>query len=213
MSKASKRSREEKAPKKSNDRAEKKEKKKKAAETVERRKDGTLIFEDFPDFRPNLTPHQVFEKGGFGGGYWRPIKSGVTNERYKDQHLEFGDYFADIPTRLLTEPDYDVSRNYYGVKSGQGLDAWESSNWIKEQDPYGWMQWYCRFCILGRRSDDDARQVQRWLNFTGPKGRFKRNLVNKIKNANAAYDDKKISPVIRQGLLHWAHEVTPKDIK
>jgi hypothetical protein len=34
---------------------------------------------------------------------------------------------------------------------------------------------------LGRRTEDDERQIQRWKNFTGPKGRFKLNLINKVK--------------------------------
>ena len=56
----------------------------------------------------------------------------------------------------------------------------ESNGWIVEQDPYGWFQWYCRF-YRGRRSEDDQRQIDRWKNLTGPKGRFRRRIVNMIK--------------------------------
>ena len=34
----------------------------------------------------------------------------------------------------------------------------------------GWFMWYCRF-YLGRRSRDDDRQIGRWKNCTGPKGK------------------------------------------
>ena len=34
---------------------------------------------------------------------------------------------------------------------------------------YGWFQWYCRF-FQGRRSEDDERQIQRWLKICGPTG-------------------------------------------
>ena len=34
---------------------------------------------------------------------------------------------------------------------------------------YGWFQWYCRF-FQGRRSEDDVRQIQRWLKICGPTG-------------------------------------------
>jgi hypothetical protein len=37
---------------------------------------------------------------------------------------------------------------------------------------YGWFQWYCRF-FEGRRTDDDARQIKRWLKVCGPSGGVK----------------------------------------
>ena len=36
---------------------------------------GKIFFEDHPEFRPNLSPRQIFKLGSFGGTYWRPIKS------------------------------------------------------------------------------------------------------------------------------------------
>ena len=56
---------------------------------------------------------------------------------------------------------------------------WRKKKWIKDQDPYGWVQWYCRF-YKGRRTPDDERQIQRWKNLAGPKGRFMRFLVTQI---------------------------------
>ena len=81
--------------------------------------------------------------------------------------------------------------------------------WIKSQDPFGWFQWYCRF-YLGRRTKDDLRQIGRWKSFDG---RFKKNLINRIKKANTKYSDYTISPAIRQSLLHWGIEVTERDVK
>ena len=94
--------------------------------------------------------------------------------------------------------------------AGSSLLEWEQKDWIVEQDPYGWVQWYCRF-YAGRRSPDDKRQIKRWLNYTGPNGRFKKQLINKLKAAKAKYDDPTISPVIRQGLLQWAYTLVSSD--
>ena len=36
------------------------------------------------DFRPNITPIQVFKKGAFGGTYFRDIYSSITDKWYKN---------------------------------------------------------------------------------------------------------------------------------
>jgi hypothetical protein len=169
----------------------------------------TVIFPDHPEFTPNLTPQQIFELGSFGGTYWRPIFSGVNSREYKRQHKEFH-YLDNIPEDMLSNPVCDPGRNKYGVSSGTSLAYWESKGWIQSQDPYGWVQWYCRF-YAGRRSPDDERQIARWRDFAGPKGRFRVRLINLCKDKRKSYDDAKVSPVIRQGLQHWAYILTRKD--
>lgn len=55
----------------------------------------------------------------------------------------------------------------------------------------------------------------------GPKGRWKRNLINKIKaraaeshnSLHAALRDFSISPKVRQLLQHWAYAVTLEDLE
>jgi hypothetical protein len=46
------------------------------------------------------------------------------------------------------------------------------------------------------------------MNSAGPKGRFRSQLCNKILGAGTNHNDKSISPVIRQTLLHWGLEIT-----
>lgn len=175
--------------------------------TVQRHKVGApLVFDDHPEFRPNLTPCEIFQLGSFGGTYWRPIHSAITNRNYKNQHKEFSD-LQTIDENLLTRPIEDVSLNRYKVHSGSTLLYWEEHGWIKKQDPYGWVQWYCRF-YSGRRSKDDDRQIKRWLAFAGPSGRFRLALRNKIKKKKTSVNDYTVSPAIRQGLQHWAYILT-----
>jgi len=173
--------------------------------TPKRNTNGELIFENFPNFKPNLTPKEVFEMGSFGGTYFRPIYSSVIKKQLKDQHLEFKKWFTklDIDT-YVTNNTCNVSINKYNVKAGTSLDDWEKSNWITKYDPYGWFQWYCRF-YMGRRCDDDERQVKRWIKYASEKsGRWRIRLINLCNNDTSNYNNFEISPVIRQGLQQWA---------
>merc|ERR1712168_1172611 len=174
--------------------------------------DGVLLFSDAKEFRPNLTPKEVLQAGSFGGTYFRPIKSSVTGLKYNKMWNELPQNWLeglDIK-KMISSTNYDEKINTYKVKCGGDLEMWESSGWIKEIDPYGWFMWYCRF-YLGRRSEDDERQIGRWKNCTGPKGRWKNNLIGKIARAGVAFDNPGISPVIRQTLQHWAYRLNEKD--
>mgnify|MGYP001173530612 FL=1 len=179
---------------------------------MERDSRGTLVFNDHPDFSPNLTPWEIFSNGSFGGTYWRPIFSSVIGEELKNQHLEFADWWEGIPPDMLTSSKYLKKINSYGVSCGTSLEMWESKGWIDPQDPYGWIQWYCRF-FKGRRSPDDDRQIRRWNSFAGPKGRFRNQLINRIIAKNTTHDDFRVSPAIRQSLQHWAYRLTSHDFE
>jgi hypothetical protein len=164
------------------------------------------------DFRPNRTPEEVLRAGSFGGTYFRPITSAVTNVKYTSSAVLKDtvqpEWIKGLDAKsTLTSMTYQNSVNNFRVKCGGSLGMWESSGWIADSDPYGWFQWYCRF-YSGRRCSDDARQIGRWCKSAGLKGRFRSQLCNKIIAAGAAAGDVKISPVIRQTLLHWGLEIT-----
>merc|ERR1719506_1805871 len=164
------------------------------------------------DFHPNRTPEEVLRAGAFGGTYFRPIVSAVTNVRYKAKDVlrntvDPGWIEGLSVGQMITSATYQPSVNKYGVKCGGSLGMWESSGWISDADPYGWFQWYCRF-YRGRRCSDDARQISRWLKSAGPKGRFRSQLCNKILAAGKGAGDASVSPVVRQTLLHWGLEIT-----
>lgn len=184
------------------------------------RLNGTFSEELLKRFTPNLTPEEILRMGSFGGTYFRPIYSSVVKKNLKDQHLEYEKHgwFKNLDVKEYVTrswDDYNIKVNKYGVKAGSTLEAWESSGWITEYDPYGWFQWYCRF-YCGRRCADDERQINRWIKYASEKGgRWRRRLIglcNK-KDGVDSVDDITISPVIRQGLQHWAFILKPHHFK
>jgi len=175
-------------------------------------KQGQIVFAGYPEFRPNKTPKEVFKLGAFGGTYYRPISSKVTKKKYSNQDKEYPkSWFTGIDQDMyVTSSICRPKINRYKVKSGSSLIYWEKKGWIKAQDPYGWFQWYCRF-YQGRRSDDDERQIKRWLGIAGDKSRFRNRLIKMCDQKNKSYNDETVSPVIRQLLLQWGYELTLKD--
>ena len=57
------------------------------------------------------------------------------------------------------------------------------------KDPYGWFQ-YCFRYWLGRRSQDDERQINRWKKIVST---FRSKLVKMIKDAGIKFDDYSVS--------------------
>jgi len=174
---------------------------------------------NYPEFCPNLTPSQIFEKGAFHdqGGYFRDIVSiskDGSYKRYKTRYeiyIEKGRCLENIDIGLLVSQKKDKNKNLYRVKSGTSLEYWLEKNWISPIHPYGWLEWYCDY-YDGKRSSDDERQINRWIRFAGKKkGRWRKTLINRIINSGKKHDDITISPAIRQSLLHWAYELTEED--
>lgn len=133
-------------------------------------------------FKPELTPKQMLSLGVFGGKY-------IT-----DCRKEFpSDWYANAKLSLVK---HDASLNYFGVNASQSLSVWRKNGWIHSDDPRGWFQWYCRY-FMGRRHEDDERQIRRWL-------AIKRH-VSQIKN-NCMPHDETCRRKQRQALLHWAYD-------
>ena len=111
-------------------------------------------------FGVNKSPIDVISEGAFGGTYFRDIYSSVNGKWYRNSWKEF-EFLSSMDKKLHASSYYDVKVNKYGVKVGTSLRFWESKGWINDIDPYGWFQWYCRYW-LGRRSSDNERQIKRW---------------------------------------------------
>ena len=105
------------------------------------------------NFCPNITPIEIIKEGTFGGTYFRDIFSGINEKWYKNSWKEFVQ-LKNIDAKFYGSEYYDVSVDKYSVKCGISLRLWENKGQINKIDPYGWFQWYFRYC-LGRRSKDD----------------------------------------------------------
>ncbi|KAF3925257.1 hypothetical protein ABW20_dc0105804 [Dactylellina cionopaga] len=179
-----------------------------------RTSDGTIHFADHPTFLPNKTPEEIIREGCFGGTYFRPLYSKKLNLTIVN------DYQDDIPAswlasldidKFLTSSTYNASINKYGVSCGQSIEEWEANGWINHEfDVRGWFQWYLRF-YLGRRCEDDERQIGRWSKCCGQRGRWRRALLKKYVNMGVREvfadegeeEGKEVSPVIHQTCHHW----------
>jgi hypothetical protein len=135
-----------------------------------------------PNFRPELTPKEMLELGVFGGKYMTDCK---------DEFPE--SWFVNAK---LNSRKHDPGLNFFGVNASQPLSVWRKKGWIHTDDPRGWFQWYCRY-FMGRRHEDDARQIKRWK-------AIKRHIVQ-IKN-NCLPLDLDCRRRQRQAVLHWAYD-------
>ncbi|KAF3932696.1 hypothetical protein ABW19_dt0203448 [Dactylella cylindrospora] len=183
-----------------------------------RDEEGTLHFQDYPDFLPNKTPEEIIREGCFGGSYFRPLYSKKLNLTIENDYQELPDSWLvnlDV-AKYLTSPAYQSSINKYGVACGQSIEEWEANGWINhEYDVRGWFQWYIKF-YQGRRCEDDERQVGRWKRCCGEKGRWRRTLLKKyvtlgvrevFNDAEEEEGGGEVSPVVHQTCHHWAWEV------
>jgi hypothetical protein len=135
-----------------------------------------------PDFTPQLTPPQMLQLGVFGGKY------------LSDCRREFPPTW--FTRAQLCAERHEPQLNFFGVNASQPLAEWRRKGWLHEQDPRGWFQWYCRY-YLGRRSDDDERQIKRW--------RAVRRHIAQLQT-HCIRGDWLCRPRQRQALLHWAYD-------
>jgi len=141
------------------------------------------VGENFhPDFKPELSPKDMLAMGVFGGVYMR------------DCMEEFpADWFIKAK---FAKGKRDYNLNYFKVSASMPLSHWIKKGWIYEEDPRGWFQWYCRY-YMGRRITDDERQIKRWKAMKRHIGQIKKNCLP---------GDMDCRRKQRQALLHWAYD-------
>jgi hypothetical protein len=134
------------------------------------------------EFNPDLTPKQLLKMGIFGGKYMTDCKSEFPSDWFKDAKLS---------------PNFHNSNlNFFGINASKPLSYWQAKGWIHPQDPRGWFQWYCRY-FMGRRTEDDSRQIKRWK-------MMKRHIAQVKKNCPEGFLECRKKQ--RQALLHWAYD-------
>ena len=136
------------------------------------------------EFQPYFTPKEMLEMGVFEGKYLNSTRHEFPSDWFENAIL------SDVPNPML---------NFFKVKSRSPLSEWNRNGWIHPQDPLGWFQWYCRYTI-GRRTDDDERQIKRWRSFGARHGAQVRMYGE---------GDIKKRPRQRQALLQWSHNPFP----
>lgn len=135
------------------------------------------------DFSPELTPKELLKIGVFGGKYMTDCQDEFPS-----------DWFIDAK---LSPNKKDISLNYFSVDASQPLDEWNRKGWIYPDDPRGWFQWYCRYFMGRRITEEDDRQIKRWRAFTRHMGAIKKNCES---------FDHSCRKKQRQALLHWAYD-------
>lgn len=134
------------------------------------------------NFKPELTPKEMLEFGVFGGKYMTDCIKEFPSAWFKKAKL--------------CHEKHDATLNFFNVNASQPLSIWRKKGWIHPDDPRGWFQWYCRY-FIGRRHEDDQRQIKRWR-------AIKRHIVQ-IKN-NCLPKDWNCRRRQRQAVLHWAYD-------
>lgn len=136
-------------------------------------------------FRPELSPKQMLAMGVFGGRYMRDSRNEFPKEWFRKAKLH--------PEGV---PGHSTNLNYFKIDASQPLWVWQQKGWIHPDDPRGWFQWYCRY-YMGRRHSDDLRQIKRWHAMRRHIGQIKKYCAPK---------DLQCRRKQRQALLHWAYD-------
>ena len=136
-----------------------------------------------PRFAPELTPKEMLKLGVFCGKYLTDTRGEFPEEWFTNAKL--------APSKR------DCSLNFFGVDASQPLSVWREKGWIHPDDPRGWFQWYCRYFMGRRISEEDRRQIKRW--------KAMRRHIRQVE-INCEKGDLGCRKRQRQGLLHRAYD-------
>lgn len=135
-----------------------------------------------PIFHPEVTPKEMLEMGVFWGKYMTDCRDEFPSDRF---------------THAKLSPDKrDPKLNFFKVNASLSLHEREEKWRIHPDDPRGRFQRYCRY-YMGRRGEDDERQIKRRKAMT--------RHTKAIKN-NCYPLDRECRKRQRQAVLHRAYD-------
>lgn len=174
----------------------------------------TLVFQDYPEFKPDFTPIQMAWLGVFKGSYFNSKLHGLEKQFENNlesichlvdmtfftdiNHSKLDIYFSHFQSKLFANKS-EININLFKVDCGSDYYQWLSKGWIFNIDPFGWWNWYINF-YYGRRHSCDKTQIKRWSSF---KARHSGMLLARCKP-----DEINKCLKTRQNLLHWAIDST-----
>ena len=136
------------------------------------------------DFQPQLTPKQMLNLWVFGWKYLNDCKA---------------EFPADWRENAKLAPDQkDPKLNFFKIDASMSLSHRQEKWWIYHEDPRWRFQWYCRY-YMWRRCSDDQRQIKR-------RKAYKRHRSAVVQNCQPM--DRDCRKKQRQSLLHWAYDNT-----
>ncbi|SER45624.1 hypothetical protein SAMN05421690_10287 [Nitrosomonas sp. Nm51] len=134
------------------------------------------------EFRPDLAPRQMLQMGVFGGKYMTDCVDEFPADWFDNARLCHERHVPEL--------------NFFGVNASQSLAVWREKGWIHADDPRGWFQWYCRY-YMGRRCSDDMRQIKRWKAMKRHAAQIKKHCLKGDLGCRRRQ---------RQALLNWAYD-------
>jgi hypothetical protein len=141
------------------------------------------------------TPEEMALMGVFGGGYF--YEQAIPNTEFDRQ--------ADKTPEILSWPNLrncpDFKKvNHFHIRAGLDFFWWRDKGLLDPMDPYGWYQWYINY-HSGRRTYDDARQIDRFRSFVS---RQWKGLANKMERRGEPMGNaRELYPRACQSMLQW----------
>ena len=149
------------------------------------------IWNEFPQFKPELKPEEILKSGVFEGK--------IVNDCFREFPREW--FLSALEANKLSVLRPMRQFNYFGVIGMSLVDNWRDEDHdsvLDQVDPRGFFQWYCRFYLGRREPKVDRKQIMRWISF---EKKFKKSIEQSCKKG-----DNRCKPRIKQSMISWGFD-------